>query len=182
MLKYILLGFLQYGPMTGYDLKRVIDFSTTHFWHAYHSQIYSTLRKMDADGLVASETDDSGGDKLSRRVYTLTEAGEATLNAWLGEPMTELPAHKDESMVRVFFSGRRDKDAVLSELRLQRELHQQRLATYHTFDVEDLLEGHPVDVSQQDSGYWAMTLRHGMEYETMYIRWLEEMIDWVETL
>ncbi|MEL6270755.1 MAG: PadR family transcriptional regulator [Chloroflexota bacterium] len=182
MLKYILLGFLQYGPMTGYDLKRVIDFSTTHFWHAYHSQIYSTLRKMDADGLVASETDDSGGDKLSRRVYTLTEAGEATLNAWLGEPMTELPAHKDESMVRVFFSGRRDKDAVLSELRLQRELHQQKLATYRSYTADNLLpEDIDADMSRE-AGFWAMTLRHGMEYETMYIHWLDEMIDWVETL
>ena len=47
MLKYILLGFVNYQPLTGYDLKTLIDGSTGHFWHAYHGQIYSTLHKLE---------------------------------------------------------------------------------------------------------------------------------------
>ena len=45
MLKYVLLGFLNYTPMTGYELKQFMDESTANFWHAKQSQIYTTLKK-----------------------------------------------------------------------------------------------------------------------------------------
>ena len=54
MIKYILLGLLNYQPMTGYDLKQTIDHSVSHFWHAYHSQIYTQLRQMEAERLAAA--------------------------------------------------------------------------------------------------------------------------------
>ena len=44
MLKYVLLGFLNYAPQTGYELKQAIDKSTSFFWHAKQSQIYTTLK------------------------------------------------------------------------------------------------------------------------------------------
>jgi hypothetical protein len=33
-LKHALLGFLNYGPHTGYELKKVFDVSVAHFWSA----------------------------------------------------------------------------------------------------------------------------------------------------
>ena len=47
MIKFILLGFLNYQQMTGYELKQFMDESIAHFWHAYHSQIYTSLRQME---------------------------------------------------------------------------------------------------------------------------------------
>src|SRR5215216_1138048 len=106
MLKYILLGFLKYRAMTGYELKSIMDESTMHFWHAYHSQIYTTLRKLEADGLVSSELED-GYDHLTRRTYTLTEAGRTELSAWLNTPLTETVPEKEDLLVRIFFSAER---------------------------------------------------------------------------
>ena len=54
-LKHTLLGFLNYAPMTGYDLKKHIDNSTQFFWHAKLGQIYPTLKRLDEDGLTESE-------------------------------------------------------------------------------------------------------------------------------
>jgi DNA-binding PadR family transcriptional regulator len=129
MLSYILLGFLGYQPMTGYELKTVLDGSTMHFWHAHHSQIYTTLRDLEARGLLTSEVQESG-DRLNRRVYTITDAGRAELQTWLDRPLTELPAAKEELLVRVFFSARRDRREVLDELRVQRALHEQKLQLF----------------------------------------------------
>lgn len=182
MLKYILLGFLSYGQLTGYDLKRLIDNSTVHFWNAYHSQIYTTLRKMEADGWVGSTQADDSDDKLNRRSYTLTQAGEAALTEWLAKPLTQLPGTKDELMVRVFFSARRDKNATLDELRHQRELHRQRLATYEGYRVERLLSDHANTNTDTDAAFWGMTLRHGMAYEKMYIAWLSDVIAEIEAI
>jgi len=42
-LEYAILGFLNYHPYTGYDLKKIFDNSVQHFWVADQSQIYRTL-------------------------------------------------------------------------------------------------------------------------------------------
>jgi PadR family transcriptional regulator AphA len=182
MLKYILLGFLNYTALTGYELKRLIDLSTGHFWHAYHSQIYTTLRKMEADGLVISELEGED-DKLERRTYNLTADGRADLRAWLHEPLTELPTKKDELLVKLFFSAGRDKADILDELRLQRSLHRQKLAVYEQIDmaanVADMQQGTQQDMTWEGQ-FWQRTLDHGMAFEKMYIQWLDETITWLE--
>src|SRR5215510_9112051 len=98
MLKQILLGFLNYKPMTGYELKTSMDESTMHFWHAYHSQIYTTLRKLEEEGLLSSEMLEEDGSP-TKRLYTLTDAGRKDLLAWLGHSLTELPDVKEDLLV-----------------------------------------------------------------------------------
>jgi PadR family transcriptional regulator, regulatory protein AphA len=192
MLKYILLGFLNYQPMTGYDLKRLIDSSTGHFWHAYHSQIYTTLRKMEEDNLVTSVIDDSD-EKLERRIYEITELGKSQLKQWLGKNLTELPPSKDGLLVRLFFSGSRDRDSVLDELRFQRQLHQQQLELYQQIkpeeyaaklepksDVEGYAQRNPLNLDRE-AKFWRITLENGLAYEQMYLKWLDETIARIES-
>ncbi len=184
MLKYILLGFLNYEPMTGYDLKRSIDGSTAHFWHAYHSQIYTTLRKMERDGLVTSIVDDRD-EKLERRIYEITELGKSQLKEWLGKSLTELPPSKDSLLVRLFFSGSRDSQAVLNELRFQRQLHQQQLEIYQQIQseakAESRVNSNAIEIDRE-AKFWQMTLNFGLEYEKMYLKWLDETITKIESL
>lgn len=185
MLRYILLGFLSYRPMTGYELKTFMDTSTSHFWHAYHSQIYTTLRKLEEEGLLTSQQEDPA-DRLSKRIYTLTPAGRAELNDWLGKPLTEMPQVKEDLLVRVFFSGQRDAGAVLEELRYQRRLHQEKLAVYRKIDEHDMMPADP-DLPEhahktmvREAQFWRATLHFGISYETMYLTWLDDVIAWLE--
>lgn len=185
MLKYVLLGFLNYQPMTGYDLKRLIDSSTEHFWHAYHSQIYTSLRKMEQEGLVTSIIDDSD-EKLERRIYEITEFGKSQLKQWLGRPLTELSPSKDGLLVRLFFSGLRDPKEVLDELRFQRQLHQQQLELYQQIKPEDYaakFESNDDGLDfEREAKFWRMTLENGRSYEEMYLKWLDETIAKIESL
>ncbi len=181
MLKYILLGFLNYHPMSGYDLKSLMEESTAHFWHAYHSQIYTTLRKLEEDGLLESEEIESEEAKLNRRVYTLTDAGRQELAAWQRQVMTEMSPVKEDLLVRLFFSGSRSKQETLSELVMQRQLHQQKLDTYTALAAEHLLplmESSPAMLAE--SRYWLMTLEFGKRYEALYVQWLTECITQIE--
>ncbi len=185
MLKYILLGFLNYQPMTGYDLKRLVDGSTAHFWHAYHSQIYTTLRKMEQEGLVTSVIDDSD-EKRERRIYEITELGKSKLKQWLGRPLTELSPSKDGLLVRLFFSGSRERASVLNELRFQRQLHQQQLELYQQIKPEASAAQSQVNRErinfEREAKFWRMTLDLGLAYEQMYLKWLDETIAKIESL
>jgi DNA-binding PadR family transcriptional regulator len=102
-LRYIILGLLGARAMSGYDIKRAFDRSLATYWNAGASQIYTTLKALAANGLVSSEIVPQEG-RPDRRVYSLTEAGRAALDAWLDE---SAPARftKDEFLTKLFFCG-----------------------------------------------------------------------------
>ncbi len=180
MLKYALLGFLKYESKTGYVLKQTMDKSTGHFWNAKQSQIYTTLKKLEEDGLVTShpEPQDSRPD---RRVYTIMESGEKALQEWLLQPVTQLDTTKQLLLLKLFFSGKLEKETILTQLRLLRNLHEQQAKLYKTESTDFIKE---VTASQpelkQDAHLWEATRRFGRLHEKMYIHWLKETIAMVE--
>lgn len=113
-LRSIILGLLGAHPMSGYDIKRAFDRSLATYWNAGNSQIYTTLKALAARGLVSSELIVQEG-RPNRRVYTLTEAGRAELDAWLGE---DVPARftKDEFLTKLFFCGQTSDAVALRHL------------------------------------------------------------------
>ncbi|GAA3777213.1 helix-turn-helix transcriptional regulator [Microbacterium kribbense] len=84
-LRFALLAILRVGPLSGYDLQKQFSQSVGHVWHAPDSQIYPQLRKMEAEGLIQGE-DQARGERGTRRVYHMTDAGEAAYKAWLEAP------------------------------------------------------------------------------------------------
>jgi DNA-binding PadR family transcriptional regulator len=85
-LDHAILGFLNYQPMTGYDLKKAFDQSVAHFWSATQSHIYKSLDRLEAGGLLTVEVVPQ--DKHpSRKVYRITPAGSEELLRWLATPM-----------------------------------------------------------------------------------------------
>ncbi|MFD1049816.1 PadR family transcriptional regulator, partial [Kibdelosporangium lantanae] len=90
-LQHALLGVLDARPMSGYDLVQFFDSSTGWVWAAPQSQIYPTLRRMQRDELIVGD-DEPRGPRLTRTVYSLTDAGRAELRSWLATPHELAPA------------------------------------------------------------------------------------------
>lgn len=113
-LRYIILGLLGAHPMSGYDIKRAFDRSLATYWNAGNSQIYTTLKALAARGLVSSELMVQES-RPNRRVYSLTPAGRAALDAWL---MEDVPSRftKDEFLTRLFFCGQTSDAVALRHL------------------------------------------------------------------
>jgi DNA-binding PadR family transcriptional regulator len=108
----VILGLLKFDPRTGYDVKRVTDFSTRFFWRASYGQIYPELRGLEASGLVTVREEPHG--RRPRRVYALTAEGERALHEWLlgDDDVYEV---RDEGLLRLFF-GELVSDEELLEL------------------------------------------------------------------
>jgi len=180
MLKYALLGLLQYNPSTGYDLKQFMDTSTSNFWHAKLSQIYVTLKALEKEGLVTSDVQEQTS-RPDRRVYTLTEQGSQELDKWLRDTHSELPQLKDPFLLKLFFCARVDKETLLTQLKLQRDLHQKLVEQYQT-ETKAIIQNVRENVPQlkQDAIFWGLTLRSGELIEEATIRWLDEAIDTIQ--
>ena len=77
-MNHTILGLLHCKAMTGYDLKKIVQESSFLPWSGNSNQIYKGLLELDALGFVSSETvHPSSGP--SKKVYSLTKAGEAQL-------------------------------------------------------------------------------------------------------
>ena len=175
MLKYALLGFLNYTPSTGYELKQLLDVSTSYFWHAKQSQIYTTLKKMEEDDLVSSRFEPQEG-RPNRRVYTISQKGKEELQTRLIKPLENLEKRKERLLLKLFFSAEIERDIVLTELNQHVKLHQNQLRIYQTQakGVIDQFKGSTG--LNKDAEYWEMTRRFGELFEQMYLTWLEEVI------
>lgn len=182
MLKYALLGFLNLQPYTGYDLSAHMEVSTAHFWHAKLSQIYTTLKKLEQEGLVESEIEEQD-DRPDKRIYTITPAGRDDLQAWLAQPMTDMDQTKLKLLLKVFFAGMGDRESVLTELRLQKSLHEKQLTLYRTATPQIIDEvTQEVADGEVHGFYWEATRRFGEAYEQMVVDWLAETITGLEKM
>ena len=118
-LRSIILGLLGARAMSGYDIKRAFDRSLATYWNAGNSQIYTTLKALAADGLVSSELIYQQA-RPNRRVYQLTERGQAALDRWLSDPVPERFT-KDEFLTKLFFCGQTSDAVALRHLEEHRE-------------------------------------------------------------
>src|SRR6478672_3363969 len=73
-----LLALLSQGPRYGYQLRAEFETSTGATWPLDIGQVYTTLSRLERDGLVSPGEQDEQG----RVVYTITEAGRAEMERW----------------------------------------------------------------------------------------------------
>jgi PadR family transcriptional regulator, regulatory protein AphA len=161
----VILGLLKFEPRTGYDIKRVTDFSTRFFWRASYGQIYPELRRLEREGLVEGEQAPRGG--RDRRVYKLTPAGHEALVEWLlGNTVTiEL---RDESLLRLFFADALPHEQALLLLEGRKRGHEEYLEILRAIEA---LPGSP------DPTFVDLVLRWGIEFNEWGARWCEEQLE-----
>lgn len=131
MLRYAILTHLATLPLTGYDLDRRLDDARGSVWHASHSQIYTELRRLEAEGLV-SATDVPQTGKPDKRVYRITGEGRRQLKEYALSPI-ELPPGRDPAHLHILNAGRVPLDDGLAILRQVRDAYSERLATMHHY-------------------------------------------------
>ena len=100
-----ILGFLNYAPMTGYELAKVFDSSLDFFWHAQPSHIYLELKKLEAKGYITGETVAQDA-RPNKRLFSVTDAGRDAFLTWLAQsPGEKATQFKSAFMMKVFFGG-----------------------------------------------------------------------------
>jgi PadR family transcriptional regulator, regulatory protein AphA len=178
-LAHAILGFLEYQPMTGYDLKKYIDQSIAHFWSATQSHIYKALENLEEDGLVESSIIPGDG-KPNRKQYQITDAGRSELRRWMTTPLpVEIP--REAWLIQVFFAHGITNEEIghLFEKRIEtlREyLSQCKIAQQH---IDENYE--QVRINRMRD-LWQLTLDYGMDYYEREIAWLEKILPRVRRL
>lgn len=100
MIENILLGFLMYQNMTGYEIKTFIVQSTAHFYDASFGSIYPALKRLVKAGKV-SVKEEFHGDIL-RKVYKIEDEGRKSFLQWLESPLI-IQRGKAIHLIQLFF-------------------------------------------------------------------------------
>ena len=172
-LKHAILGFLNYYPMSGYDLKTGFDRSVQHFWTADQSQIYRTLARLEDAGLVEVEVIEQA-DRPDRKLHRITEAGRDEFMRWMRTP---LPPGKSRSaaLIQVFFAGQLEDGQVLTMFEETRDVLKERLASHLALPevvkpYRDLVD------SDREAFFWMLTLECGIKVAEAQLEWVESVI------
>jgi PadR family transcriptional regulator, regulatory protein AphA len=172
-LDYAILGFLNYLPLSGYDLKKMFDTSVQHFWPADQSQIYRTLARLTGQGFVEMELIHQQ-DRPDRKVYSITPAGQAELQDWLKSMPPPKPDHSS-SLIQVFFCGQLSNAEILAKFETMAAMMKVILQRYQ--QVPDQIDQYSRMVnSKRETFFWLLTLDLGLRSIRANLDWAENVI------
>ncbi|MEV4801083.1 PadR family transcriptional regulator [Nonomuraea sp. NPDC049421] len=115
-IRHGLLALLSGGPRYGYQLRVEFEASTGGTWPLNIGQVYTTLARLERDGLVAP----GGSDEQGRAIYTITEPGRRELEHWYGTPVAPTDRPRDELTIKIAMAVAGGVD-VAAVLQTQRE-------------------------------------------------------------
>ena len=173
-LDYAILGFLNYHPYTGYDLKKIFDTSIRHFWPADQSQIYRTLSKLTENGWAEMEKVPQD-DRPDRKVYHITETGRAALREWVAGP-PPMGEPRSAPLIQVFFSGQLSDEEILTKFESYAAI---MCAILNQYDqVPPQLGPFEQEIpSAREHFFWMLTLENGIRNMRANLEWAESVIE-----
>jgi PadR family transcriptional regulator, regulatory protein AphA len=173
-LEYAILGFLNYHPYTGYDLKKIFDKSIRHFWPADQSQIYRTLARLTEQGFAEMEKV-AQDDRPDRKVYSITETGQAELMKWLAGP-APLGDARNAPLIQVFFAGQLTDDEILAKFEGFAAIMRAILAQYEQIPAQIIPYQQEIS-SPREHFFWLLTLDNGIRSMRASLDWAENVIE-----
>ena len=125
MLRYALIGLLARQPMHGYDLKNTLEQALGGNWEINFGQIYTTLSRLERDGLVSAgeEAEDGRGKKT----YEITDLGRNELETWLAQPVEKQASLRDEFLVKLIVRRLAGYGHALETIAQQRKSYLQQM-------------------------------------------------------
>ncbi len=161
----ILLGFLMNGRKTGYEVKKLMEGSTSFFFNTSLGSIYPAFRKLEKNGLVDFEQSVENG--RVKNTYTITPEGRQAFSEWL-ENGAGIQKVKEEFLLKIFF---------FSELPEEKRKHQigeyvSRLAerVEKLTSMKEGLQDHNVDA------FMMKTLEFGIDYHSFLKEWHQRFL------
>ena len=104
--RHALLALLSEGPKYGLQLREEFEARTGEVWPLNVGQVYTTLQRLERDGLVDALDDDADADAGPQKAYRITSAGSQELDRWLLVPPDLSSPPRDELVMKVLVAIR----------------------------------------------------------------------------
>ncbi|HWK31723.1 MAG TPA: PadR family transcriptional regulator [Terriglobales bacterium] len=171
---FAILGMLTIKPMSGYEIRQVIGQNLAHFWSESYGQLYPSLKKLEAAGLVTKRTEP--GQKRDKHIYTITSVGRERLREWLViEPKPQPP--RSELLLKLFFLSAESAPITAEHVARARAVAIEDLKHFG-FLAEKLRHLHAGNPQLQQ---WLYTLSSSRQQAEAVVRWADETLASLQT-
>lgn len=171
---YALLGMLTIGPLSGYDIRRLIAESTQAFWSESDGQLYPALAKLTELKLITIKPTPKKSSR-GKKIYSITPAGRNELKKWLNQPPATAIV-RNEMLLKLFFGANIAPDILrdhIEKVRYETKAAIQQLKTKKqnlTADESEL----------KHLPFWQMTLQYGIRLNEAKLLWCDETLKFLK--
>ena len=170
--RYAVLGMLSFSSKSGYEIGKAIQNSTNYFWSESDGQLYPILKQLTEEGLVTCVESEKLPGKRSKKMYEMTDEGQAALLDWLRQPPVTFTV-RNEFLLQLFFghelSWQENRDKIKA---FQVQLSQE-LAIYDSIETR-------IKENSKHPTYLLMSLAYGQYATKAEIAWCEDIIKQLE--
>ena len=161
-----LLALLAEEPMYGARLRGEFEARTGGTWPLNVGQVYTTLARLERDGLVEPV---GGSDDEGRIAYRLTEAGRSEIESWWLTPVDRDSTPRDELVIKLALA------VTAPGVDVQRVVQTQRTATLkHLRDLTRLKSRASDEPTTHDLA-WLLVLENLLFAAEAEVRWLDHV-------
>jgi DNA-binding PadR family transcriptional regulator len=167
-----LLALLEQGPMYGYQLRAEFEQRTGATWPLNVGQVYTTLSRLERDGLVEGTEEagaDDEGSAVHRVIYRVTEAGRDEVSAWFTTPVPRTQPPRDELAIKLAIAVTLPGVDVGGVIQAQRTASMAALQDYTRLKRG----GRAANPADADDLAWSLVLDSLVFAAEAEIRWLD---------
>ncbi|MFC5729235.1 MULTISPECIES: PadR family transcriptional regulator [Nocardioides] len=160
--KHALLALLEQEPMYGYQLRAEFEQRTGTTWPLNVGQVYTTLTRLERDGLALAESEDAEGHVI----YRITDAGRVEVATWFTTPVARTQPPRDELAIKLALA------VTVPGVDVGTVIQQQRSATMHALQDYTRLKRRATG-SEPAELAWSLVLDSLVFAAEAEIRWLD---------
>ncbi|WP_381796165.1 PadR family transcriptional regulator [Streptomyces niveus] len=164
-IRHGLLALLEPGPRYGSQLRTEFESRTGATWPLNVGQVYTTLNRLERDGMVVQDGEDDAGHAL----YVITDAGRDELRNWFRSPVDRRSPPRDELAIKLAMA------VGAPGIDIREVIQSQRHHTVQAMQDYTRLKAQATDVSPEnrDDVAWLLVLEQLIFQTEAEARWLD---------
>lgn len=149
--------------MYGYELRSEFESHTGGTWPLNVGQVYSTLARLERDGLVER----AGEDEKGHAYYRITRNGRQAVHEWFARPVSRTSPPRDELAIKLALA------VSVHGIDVREVVQAQRTATMKAIQEYTLLKPRAPSGDDPDELAWLLVLDSLVFQAEAEIRWLD---------
>ncbi|MEW1902017.1 PadR family transcriptional regulator [Streptomyces sp. NPDC086147] len=168
-IRHGLLALLERGPRYGSQLRTEFESRTGSTWPLNVGQVYTTLNRLERDGMVAQGGEDEAGHTL----YAITDSGRAELRTWFEKPVDRTSPARDELAIKLAMAVGAPSVDIRDVIQSQRRHTVQAMQDYTRLKAQALLAVEGGGSLERDDVAWLLVLEQLIFQTEAEARWLD---------
>ncbi|MFG3038734.1 PadR family transcriptional regulator [Streptomyces sp. NPDC048330] len=168
-IRHGLLALLERGPRYGSQLRTEFESRTGATWPLNVGQVYTTLNRLERDGMVAQSGEDAAGHAL----YAITDDGRTELRTWFEKPVDRTSPARDELAIKLAMAVGAPSVDIRDVIQSQRRHTVKAMQDYTRLKAQALAAVERGGARERDDVAWLLVLEQLIFQTEAEARWLD---------